>query len=79
MLLSIFYRNISTPVNITPPIKWQWRTRYWFILLDGEAGKDILSHAHFILSIRDLPSTAVPAPIQFTTLLEPCGTFWHQL
>lgn len=35
--------------------------------------------SHFILSVRDLPSTAVPAAIQFTTLLESCGTSWLQL
>lgn len=37
------------------------------------------SMPHFILSIRDLPSSAVPGPIQFTTLMESCGTSWLQL
>jgi len=61
---------------------WQWRALYWASLQslvesywvctprDGEAGKDTLSHAHFIPFIRGLPSTAVPAAVQFITLLE---------
>lgn len=32
------------------------------------------SMPHFILTIRDLPSSAVPGPNQFITLLESCGT-----